>query len=96
MDSLVDGEAEEEEYAVLVRNELSSGVETGGVAATLLAALLLLEGAGFGLLAVSVAGAFALGFVAQLAVFVAGVAFVKWRADDADVVPADPAHELAD
>jgi hypothetical protein len=96
MDSLVDGEAEEEDYAVLVRNELSSGVETGGVAATLVAALLLFEGTGLGLLLVSVAGAFALGFLAQLGVFVAGIALVKWRADDEELSPADPAHELAD
>lgn len=95
MDSLVDGEAEQEDYSVLVRNELSSGIETGTVAATLVAALLLFEGAGIALLAVSVAGAFIFGFIAQLAVFVAGIAFVKWRADD-NLPPADPAREPAD
>lgn len=61
-----------------------------------MAALLLFEGTGLGLLAMSVAGAFALGFLAQMAVFVAGIALVKWRADDETAAPAEPGHELAD
>jgi len=94
MDSLVDGEAEEESYPTLVRNELSSGVETGGVAAILVAALLLFESAGIGLLVVSVVGAFVFGFAAQMLVFVVGIAIVKWRADGTPT--PEPAHEPAD